>query len=324
MARTNWSVRRLFATALGVATALGLSSIAWATIASASGQMTKIAPPPSVELHMAESNTTQLAFDERQCVTLLAPLKVSIKSPGLYDETIDMVTGTIPAGVRVSSHFVQADRVGTGGPQIVLEGTLTTDAPILGIIVRAAHLNSSDFLGAIGTVYPTGSSGRVMQLINGNDWINLDAGLQSVTVHTTNSQHADQVRVVTECKLPPPPPTGFEGCTPGYWNQDQHFDSWQVYSTTDSFNAVFGVSGPFPNTLTLLDALGLGGGGLNALARHAVAGLLSSISSDVDYGLTPAEVIQQVQAAINGGDATTIEALKNKLDALNNKGCPLN
>jgi len=132
------------------------------------------------------------------------------------------------------------------------------------------------------------------------------------------------MRVITECRLPPPPPTGFEGCTPGYWKQDQHFDSWQVYSATDSFNAVFGVSGPFPNTLTLLDALGLGGGGLNALARHAVAGLLSSISSDVDYGLTPAEVIQQVQAAINGGDATTIEALKNKLDALNNKGCPLN
>src|SRR5688572_15799586 len=160
MARTNWSVRRLFATALGVASALALSSIAWAAIASTSGQMTKIASPPSVELHMLESNTAQLAFDERQCVTLLAPLKVSIKSPGLYDESIDMVTGTIPAGTKVSSHFVQTDKVGIGGPQIFLEGTMTTDAPILGIIVRAAHLNSSDFLGAIGTVYPTGSTGH--------------------------------------------------------------------------------------------------------------------------------------------------------------------
>ena len=323
MRRTNRSLRMLLSAGLAVMSAVALSTVAWAAIALTTGQMTQIAPPPSVELHMLESNTTQFAFDERQCVTLAAPLKVSTKTPGTYDEYIDLVTATIPAGTRVSSHFVQADKVGTGGPQIVLEGSLTTDAPILGIIIRAAHLNSSDFLGAIGTVYPTGYAGRVLQLNGANDVVTLDPGLHVVTLRTVNSQHADQLRVITECKLPPPPPTGFEGCTPGYWKQDQHFDSWQVYSPTDSFNAVFGVSGPFPNTLTLLDALELGGGGVNALARHAVAGLLSSISSDVDYGLTPTEVIEKTREALNGGDATTIEALKNKLDALNNKGCPL-
>jgi len=316
----------LLSAGLAVMSAVALSTVAWAAIALTTGQMTQIAPPASVELHMLESNTTQFAFDERQCVTLVAPLRVSISKPGTYDQYIDLTPGVIPAGTLVSSQFVQADRVGIGGPQIVLEGTLTTDAPVLGIMIRAAHLNSSDFLGAIGTVYPTFNSGRVLQLNGVSDFVILDPSLQSVTVHTVNSQHADQLRVITECKLPPPPPPpgGLQGCTPGYWKQDQHFDSWQVYSPTDSFNAVFGVSGPFSNSFTLLDALNQGGGGAAALGRHAVAALLSSVSSGVDYGLTPTEVIDKTQAALNSGNATTIEATKNVFAALNEKGCPLN
>jgi hypothetical protein len=323
MTRTTRFRRMLLTAGIAVVSAAALSSIAWAAISSTSGQVLKITPPPSVELHMLESNTTQFTFDERQCVTLAAALTVSISTPGLYDQSTDLTPGRIPAGTKVSSHFIQADKIGESAIPIALEGTLTTDAPILGVIVRAAHLDRSDFLGAIGTVYPTGHSGRVIQLLN-QDWVVLDPSLRSVTVHTVNRAHADQVRVVTACRLPPPPPTGFQGCTPGYWKQDQHFDSWQTYSPNDKFNAVFSVSGPLPNNLTLLDALNLGGGGVNALARHAVAGLLSSVNSAVDYGLTPAEVIARVQAAIANSNATVVEAAKNELAALNEKGCPLN
>jgi hypothetical protein len=53
----------------------------------------------------------------------------------------------------------------------------------------------------------------------------------------------------------------------------QHFDSWTVYTQTDTYDSVFGVSA-FPVTLTLLQALGQAGGGINALGRHSVAGLL--------------------------------------------------
>ena len=90
---------------------------------------------------------------------------------------------------------------------------------------------------------------------------------------------------------------------------------------TDSFNTVLGVSGPLAKSLTLLDALNAGGGGVNALGRHAVAALLSS-ASGIDYGLTPAQVIAKTQAAING-IATVIEGAKNEFAALNEKGCPL-
>src|SRR5215210_35264 len=34
-------------------------------------------------------------------------------------------------------------------------------------------------------------------------------------------------------------PDGNEGCTPGYWKQPQHFDSWVVYSPNQLFSSVF-------------------------------------------------------------------------------------
>jgi hypothetical protein len=323
MTRRHHYSRTLMAAGIAVTAAAALSSVVWASIASTSGQMTLIAPPPSVEFHQLESNTTQFAFNERQCVLLVADLKVSITTPGTYDDSIDLAPGTIAAGTTVSSHFVHADKVGRALPKIELEGSIRTDAPILGIILRRAHLDASDFLGAIGTVYPTGDSGRALNLDEQNDFLILNADLRTVTVHTEIQVHADQVRVITECALPPPP-GGADGCTPGYWKQDHHFDSWQVYSPTDSFNTVFGVTGPFSSSMTLLDALRLQGGGANALARHAVAALLSSAHSGVDYALATAAVIAETKAALESGIASEIEGTKNKFALFNERGCPLN
>ena len=125
-------------------------------------------------------------------------------------------------------------------------------------------------------------------------------------------------------------PPGGEGCTPGFWKQDQHFDSWAVYSPTDSFELIFGVditlgsgkpNDPFITNPTLLQALQAGGGGDDALARHAVAALLNAASPDVDFDFTTAEVIDLVQDAFASGD---FETAKNLLAAANEAGCPLN
>ena len=71
---------------------------------------------------------------------------------------------------------------------------------------------------------------------------------------------------------------------------------------------------------TLHEALENGGGGVDALLRHAVAGLLNAASPAVDYDFTEQEIIDAVNAAVAGGDATVIEDLKNDLDAANNLG----
>ena len=122
-------------------------------------------------------------------------------------------------------------------------------------------------------------------------------------------------------------PPGGEGCTPGFWKQDQHFDSWVGFAPTDSFEAVFGVDvtlrsggqGTIEDP-TLLDALNAKGGGVNALARHAVAALLNASNPDVASDFTVDEVIALVQDAVASGDFETAHQL---LAAANEQGCPL-
>lgn len=109
---------------------------------------------------------------------------------------------------------------------------------------------------------------------------------------------------------------GDEGCTPGYWKQEHHFDSWVGYAPTDVYSAVFGV-GP---DITLLEALEAKGGGMYALLRHSVAALLNT-SSEVEYGMSTADVIALVQAAFASED---YESAKNTLEELNERYCPLN
>jgi hypothetical protein len=119
---------------------------------------------------------------------------------------------------------------------------------------------------------------------------------------------------------------GGEGCTPGYWKQTQHFDSWVGFSPTDLFNAVFGVNVTLSTggaNATLLQALQSGGGGINALARHAVAALLNSSNPDVASDFTTAQVIALVQDAVAPG-GVTIEEAHQLLAAANEQGCPLN
>ncbi len=111
------------------------------------------------------------------------------------------------------------------------------------------------------------------------------------------------------------------GCTPGFWKQPQHFDSWNGFSTGDSYDTVFGVTSSFGSGFTMLDAASQGGGGENALGIHAVAALLNTQDDDVNYPFTTAEVIDLVQGAYSSGD---FEDTKNILMEENEQICPLN
>lgn len=116
------------------------------------------------------------------------------------------------------------------------------------------------------------------------------------------------------------PPPSIEGCTPGYWKQDQHFDSWVSYTQDQDFDTVFGVSAFSPDR-TLLVALSSGGGGVNRLGRHATAALLNAATSDVQYGMSTAQVIALVQQAVTSGD---YDLASSQFEELNELGCPLN
>ena len=116
------------------------------------------------------------------------------------------------------------------------------------------------------------------------------------------------------------------GCTPGYWKQSQHFDSWVGYTpgqrVCDVFSCPADVNLKYGTDTTLLQALKSGGGGLNALMRHAVAALLNA-------QLWPCEdmgeggIIGTVSRVMDGSPAA-IEHLKNQLEDENEDYCPLN
>jgi hypothetical protein len=111
-----------------------------------------------------------------------------------------------------------------------------------------------------------------------------------------------------------------QGCTPGYWKQEHHFDSWYAtgFNPTDTFNATFGVTSAFGDAFTLFDAVSQGGGGEKALGRQAVAALLNTVHADIAYGV--ADVIAGVQ---NAYATQSFEPFKDELDKANNAGCPL-
>jgi hypothetical protein len=105
-----------------------------------------------------------------------------------------------------------------------------------------------------------------------------------------------------------------QGCTPGYWRQPQHLDDWVPtgYAPGDYFENAFLWPGYFSPTYTLFQAIWAQGGGLDRLARHGTAALLSAASPFVDYPYTVAEVIAMVHSG-------TIDPLAQA----NELGCPL-
>ncbi len=122
----------------------------------------------------------------------------------------------------------------------------------------------------------------------------------------------------------PDVPEGDQGCTPGYWRN--HADRWVGVDPGDDFDATFDVDLFNPN-ITLGQAIWLGGGGVDALARHATAALLNAYAKldgsngqFVNYPYTVDEVIQMVQGAVANG---TIEATKDEFEEANELGCPL-
>jgi hypothetical protein len=103
------------------------------------------------------------------------------------------------------------------------------------------------------------------------------------------------------------------GCSPGYWRN--HFERWPEtgYAAEDDFDTTFGVD-LFSPDVTLGQAVELGGGQPNDLARHGTAALLSASHPGVNYPYA----VDAVKALVKQGDA------EGRLATANTLGCPLN
>jgi hypothetical protein len=206
---------RIFArTWIGAAVGLGLSLLlilaviprADAAIVETTNQITQIPAPADARAQRLESNTTMFAWDERQAVVLPNDVAVDITQAGVYEDVADLTPGVVPAGTVVDSHFVHADKVGTTAPNIVLQGTVRFDKPIVGIAIEAAPLYASDFLGAPGTRYPTsGRPERRLNLERQADFVIWQVDQHTVVIQVETAAHFDQVRILTAAREVPVP-----------------------------------------------------------------------------------------------------------------------
>lgn len=114
-----------------------------------------------------------------------------------------------------------------------------------------------------------------------------------------------------------------EGLTPGYWKN--HVSEWEFYSPDTRLGDVFGVPVSLGmSDYTLLEALNFDGGPeLTGMARnmfrHAVAALLNSSSSVVNYPYKTDKVIYHVNQ-VNWNSRSHVETLKDTFEAFNQLG----
>ena len=120
--------------------------------------------------------------------------------------------------------------------------------------------------------------------------------------------------------------TGGEGLTPGFWKNHTGLTAtplagWPETGLTPStrYESIFGVDVP-ASTPTLLDALGINGGGMFALMRHSAAAILNASDPYISYAYTKTQIIAMVQQAFVSGD---YETPKNLLATQNELGADL-
>jgi len=158
--------------------------------------------------------------------------------------------------------------------------------------------------------------------------INIASGANSATVEVVspagNFQSDSLIWQLGALRIPVTEEQGGgEGCTPGYWKQPHHFDSWPApYTPNMLFSSVF--ENAYPGK-TLLQVLQNNGNttGLDALGRHTVAALLNSASGNVNYDLTTQNVISMFNDVFPG-KKSQYNALKDIFEGFNTRGCPLN
>jgi hypothetical protein len=161
-------------------------------------------------------------------------------------------------------------------------------------------------------------------------------GTSSVTVETNYSDVIIVKFYHSTVQGPPPPPLG-KGCTPGYWKQDQHFDSWVPtgLKTTDLVGKLFSnaylytLDGKQMSKYTLVEALSFKGGSgtdgaAQILLRAAVAAELNAKYQGMGYPVTAGAIITAVQNALASNNRGTMILLAARLDEMNNLGCVLN
>jgi uncharacterized repeat protein (TIGR01451 family) len=188
------------AVALVAAAVIAASSVAMAgaLITSSTGQLVKLtAPPPSVALDKLQNATSAVAFDERQGVTLTAPLSVDIVNAGT-SSVHSSNSNSIATGTVVDSHLIHSDPP-SKNYTARRKGSVTFSDEVVGIIVTTSKLGASDSkVGAVGTTYAGNLFLRGLESFE--DKVTLSADKKTVTFDVATTVVMDEIRVITRAQ----------------------------------------------------------------------------------------------------------------------------
>ena len=168
-------------------------------IIGTAGNIVQIGAPAAVLPGTLFTPVNAVAFDEKQMITGAGPGDI------VMNPWVAMPLSPGPWAGLVNSHFIHVDP-GAIGAGVLVNGSVTFDGMIIAVEVTSlanippANLDATDFLGAVGTAYPTGLPVRGW---NGNGQIQvLGATLRFNQVFVPGGNNIDQFRVITQAPAP--------------------------------------------------------------------------------------------------------------------------
>jgi hypothetical protein len=215
---------------------------------------------------------------------------------------------------------------------ITLDADMTASCKNVFIPANPAAWTSSMKITATELV-PAGMTACNVAVYNGSTVLGDYPGSTTASVNLAYGQ--DVSIEWRNCATTPPVVISGGGCTPGYWKQSQHFDSWPTtVHTGDKLSLYFAtgaqmVDGKALGNYTMLDGLKMKGGsgiaGANQiLMRAAVAAYLNSAVNALHYPFSTANVVSMVNTALGSGNRDLMILTAAKLDKANNGDCTLN
>jgi hypothetical protein len=219
LARKSWIAGMAVLTACFFALLL-MNDLAYADITATTGEVHEGDPPASVELNQHEhdddtgTESGAHAFNEEQDYVTKAPIALDVCTTatsafvtcpaprtGLINEASDLTVGTIPANSCIDSHMVHADVPGAGSSltQVLYNGSVQFDSPILGVILTDANLIASDIdpgLAPSPVTYGVTPS-RGLEFGANADRITIDTAQNRITFQFDVRTTMDQIRVIT-------------------------------------------------------------------------------------------------------------------------------
>jgi hypothetical protein len=152
-------------------------------------------------------------------------------------------------------------------------------------------------------------------------WVGVAAGTYSLTATATDNLSSATTSAAVSVTVNDNMVA--QGCGVGYWKN--HTDRWSLYSPTTAYGSVFQNAPSDLKNKTLLQVLGLGGGGSYNLGRQSVAALLNISSSSITYYASDYSTVSSLQAAVNAAivNKKTANALASNLENSNDADCPL-